>query len=68
MTENDVNIEEQKIGQYFCAEVLIKDLNSGKARQFHNLLQLQISANSFTKKNFSASGHYIVPLKSYFGY
>ena len=52
MTENDVNIEEQKIGQYFCAEGLIKDLNSGKGRQFHNLLQLQISANSLTK-NFS---------------
>ena len=52
MTENDVNIEEQKIGQYFCAEGLIKDLNSGKGRQFHNLLQLRISANSLTK-NFS---------------
>ena len=52
MTENDVNIEEQKIGQYFCAEGLIKDLNSGKGRQFHNLLQLQISANSL-ENNFS---------------
>ena len=51
-SENDVNFEKQKIGQYFFAEVCFKNLNSGKARQFHNLLQLQISANSL-KKIFS---------------
>ena len=52
-SENNVNIEEQKIGQYSFAEGLWKDLTSATFRQFYNRLQLKLSVNSL-KKNFRA--------------
>ena len=45
-SENNVNIEEQKIGQYSFAEVCSENLTSGKVRRIHKSLQLKISANS----------------------
>ena len=48
-SENYVNIEEQKIGQYSFAEGLWKDLTSATFRQFYNRLQLKLSVNSLKK-------------------
>ena len=52
-SENYVNIEEQKIGQYSFAEGLWEDLSSATCSQFYNQLQLKLSVNSL-KKNFSS--------------
>ena len=52
-SENNVNIEEQKIGQYSFAEGLWKDLTSATFRQFYNRLQLKLSVNSLKKKFLS---------------
>ena len=54
-SENNVNIEEQKIGQYSFAEGLWKDLTSATFRQFYNRLQLKLSVNSLKKKIFEPS-------------
>ena len=43
-------IHRQWFGLYFCAEGLIKHLNSAMNREFHTSLQLKKSLTSFTKK------------------